>query len=133
MGQSMAERPTHSASTCLKTTDNQHSLTLFTHLSMKFFFLLVCVAASKGVGRESCVFASTSKMPSQLRHLREVISTSLESKWSLLSDSLSGRLYSDFSGDAVLLLLLLLFNCSQLCDVDGGALIRDVWRCLRGL
>lgn len=126
--------PTHSASTCLKPTDLHHSLTLFTHLSIKFFFRLVCVVASKGVGKESWVcISSASKMPSQLRHLRELGSISLVSKWSLLSDSRSGRLYSDFSGDADLELLLLLVNCSQLCEVAGEARLRDDWRWRRGL
>lgn len=91
------------------------------------------MAASKGVGRESCVCGSSaSKMPSQLLHLRELTSSWLESKLSLLSDSLSGRLYSDFSGDVVLEVLLLLVNCSQLCEA-GEAFSRDDWRCLRGL
>lgn len=76
---------------------------------MKFFFRLVCVAASEGVGKEFClcVCSSASNMPSQLRHRRDDFSISLPSMLSLLSDNLSGRLYRDFSGDVVLDVLLL--------------------------
>lgn len=102
---------------------------------MKFFFLLVCVAASEGVGKECClcVCSSASKIPSQLRHRREVFSISLWSMLSLLSDSLSGRLYRDFSGDVVLDVLLLLGSWSQLCEIAGEALSREERRLLRGL
>lgn len=61
------------------------------------------MAASKGVGNNFflCVCSSASKIPSQLRHLREILSISVASKVLLLSASLSGKLYRDFSGDAV--------------------------------
>lgn len=92
------------------------------------------MAASKGVGKESGVCdSSASNIPSQLRHRREVFSTSFVSNLSLLSDNLSGKLYSDFSGEAFLDVLLLLDNCSQLCEDAGEALSRDDWRLLRGL
>lgn len=112
----------------------QHSLTLFTHLSIKFRFLFVCVAASKGAGNDNWVWrcSSASSIPSQLRHLRDVLSASFKSKLSLLSASLSGRLCKDFSGDTLFDETLLLFNCSQLCVVIGVALFRE-WRLRRGL
>lgn len=72
----------------------QHNLTLFTHLSMKFFFLLICVAVSKGVERWAEAFSSASNMPSQLRHLRESFSVAMQS-----SSLLSGKLCKDFSGE----------------------------------
>lgn len=80
---------------------------------MKFLFLFVCVAASIGVGKDSCVCvcSSASNIPSQLRHLREDFSISLESMLSLLSDKRSGKLNSDLAGDVF---LELVGNCSQL-------------------
>lgn len=94
---------------------------------MKFLFLFVCVAASKGVGKDSCecVCSSASKIPSQLRHLREVFSISLESILSLLSDKRSGRLDSVFSGDVFLELLELVGNCSQLCEEAGNVFSKE--------
>lgn len=61
------------------------------------------MAASKGVENTFflCFCSSASKIPSQLRHLRELLSISIASKVLLLSASLSGKLYRDFSGDAV--------------------------------
>lgn len=68
---------------------------------MKFFFLFVCVVASSGAGSESCVciLSSASNMPSKLLHLREFSCDSLKSMLSLLSDSLSGRLYKVLTGE----------------------------------
>lgn len=92
------------------------------------------MAASKGEGKDFlCVCSSASRIPSQLRHLREAVSIAVESKLSLLSDSLSGRLYRDFSGDAVFDVLLLLGSLSQLCDDAGEARSKDDRRPRRGL
>lgn len=109
-------------------SDHQQSLTLFTHLSIKFFFLLVCVVASKGVGKESCVCSSESNKPSQEGHLSEVRCIRLQSKLSLLSDSLSGRLYKDLTGEEV----LLVGSCSQLCEF-AEAFSTEECRLRRGL
>lgn len=108
---------------------------MFTHLSIKFLFLFVCVAASEGVGKESwvCVCSSASNMPSQLRHLRDGFCISLQSILSLLSDKRSGRLHSDFSGDTFLELFELVDNCSQLCEEADKAFSIEDWRFRRGL
>lgn len=62
-----------------RVTKHQHSLTLFTHLSMTFFFFFVCVETSRRIGRERCACdcSSASRIPSQLLHLRDVLSASL--------------------------------------------------------
>lgn len=98
---------------------------------MKFFFLLVCVAASTGACKE-CDCSSASSIPSQLRQRREVTSASLKSKLSLLSESRSGKLCKDFIGDVVFDALPT-DSWSQLRENTGEAVSRDDWRRLRGL
>lgn len=93
------------------------------------------MAASNGVRSECRVFncSSASKMPSQLRHLREDSCISLQSMLSLLSDNLSGRLYRFLVGDVAFDVLLLLDSWSQLCEIAREAFSTDDWRLLCGL
>lgn len=101
---------------------------------MKFFFLFVCVVASKGADSDICACSNESIGWSQTGHfLSSRFSwTSLVSKLSLHSDSLSGRLYKVLTGEFVFEVLLLLDDWSQLCDF-AEALSTDDCRLLRGL
>lgn len=96
---------------------HQQSLTLLTHLSIKFFFLFVWVVTSKGVGSDICVCSHESMGRLQVEQIcpSSNILTSLQSTLSL-SDNLSGRLYKVLTGEFVVDALVLLSSCSQLCE-----------------
>lgn len=115
-------------------SNHQQSLTLFTHLSMKFFFLLVCVVTSKGADSDISVCSHDSVELLQVGQICRPsnVWTSLQSTLSL-SDNLSGRLYKVFTGEFDFdALLLLQDNCSQLCEF-AKAFSTDDWRLRRGL